>query len=158
MDDLLKRGRELLEAQPCSGVFGLTLLELSPGMALLRADMGRRHQQQNGLVHGGVICCTAEFALNLAGFSVLGCDTDLMELKLDHLRPAAGAFLLVRAVTVHTARRQAICRCDVFACDERDERLCATASGTVVMVPSFAWGRPEAVALAAAPGPADAVA
>lgn len=154
MNDLLTLGRELLAAQPCSRLFGLTLEELAPGMARLRIDLGERHKQQHGLVHGGVVCCAAESALHLAGLSVLGCDTDLMEIKLDHLRPAAGDYLIAHAATVHIARRQAVCRCDVMVCNARGEWLCATASGTVVLLPSLAWGRSsEASPLAAVRAP-----
>lgn len=141
MSDLLARGRELLAAQPYSRLFGLELEDLWPGKATLRVDLDGRHQKQYGLVHGGVICCAAESVLHLAGFSVLGCETDLMEIKLDHLRPAVGDRLVAHAATVHVARHQAVCRCDVFVCNGRGEWLCATASGTIVMLPSPVWSR-----------------
>ncbi len=155
MTDLLTLGRELLAAQPYSRLLGIALQALSPGMAQLRFDLDGRHNQQHGLVHGGVICCAAESALHLAGLSVLGCDTDLMEIKLDHLRPAAGDYLVAHAATVHIARRQAVCRCDVMVHSTRGEWLCATASGTVVLLPSLAWGRSAETTPAASAQPPD---
>ena len=33
---------------------------------------------------------------------------------------------------VHYGKRQAVCRCEVFAADQGAETLCATAQGTIV--------------------------
>ncbi len=53
------------------------------------------------------------------------------EFKINYVRPAQGDFLVARASVVHHGRRQAVCRCDVFASDDGAKVFCATAQGTM---------------------------
>ncbi len=46
-------------------------------------------------------------------------------------RPARGVALVARASVVHAGKRQIVCRCDVFAITGTEEKLCATAQGTI---------------------------
>ncbi len=54
------------------------------------------------------------------------------EFKINYLKPARGGFLVARAGVVHHGKRQAVCRCDVFAVDQGGETLCANAQGMIV--------------------------
>lgn len=40
--------------------------------------------------------------------------------------------VLARAGVIHHGKRQAVCRCDVFAVDQGGETLCANAQGMIV--------------------------
>lgn len=57
------------------------------------------------------------------------------EYKINYLRPASGEMLVARASVVHAGKRQAVCRCDVFAVGAGgEEEFCAAAQGTIVSV------------------------
>lgn len=131
--DLLQFGRRILAEQPFSVLLGTELTAFEPGRAELTLAVRREHQQQHGFVHGGVVSYLADNALTYAGGSALpqqGVVTS--EYKINYLRPAIGQTLVARASVQYAGRTQAVCRCDVFAVNQGEEKLCATAQGTIV--------------------------
>nr|WP_200900257.1 PaaI family thioesterase [Rubrobacter aplysinae] len=141
MEELFDTGRRILEAQPFSVMLGTRLVSFSEGEAVLETPIREELLQQNGFVHGGVLGYAADNALTFAGGSALGPAVLTSEYKINYLRPAAGKKLVARAAVVYSGRRQAVCRCDVLSVGESgEERLCATAQGTVS---STAGGVPD---------------
>jgi acyl-coenzyme A thioesterase PaaI-like protein len=53
------------------------------------------------------------------------------EYKLNYVRPALGARLVARAEAVAVSKSQAVCRCDVYAVRDGEEKQCAVAQGTI---------------------------
>lgn len=106
---------------------------MEPGTAEVAVDLDDHLLQQNGFAHGGVIGYLVDNALTFAGGSVLGAGVLTQGYTLNYVRPGVGERLVARATVVHRSRRQAVCRCDVFAVDGDDERLCATSMGTIVV-------------------------
>jgi uncharacterized protein (TIGR00369 family) len=129
--DLLTFGRKVLAEQPFSASLGAQLEAFSPGHAELSLPMAPVLLQQHGFVHGGVRSYLADNALTFAGGSVLG-DAVTAEFKINYLRPAKDADqLLAVATVVGSGKTQAVCRCDVFAVQAGERRLCAAAQGTI---------------------------
>ena len=129
--DMLDSGRKILASQPFSVLLGAELLGLSPGTAEIKVPISPQLGQQHGFVHGGVVSYAADNALTFAGGSVLGPAVVTSEFKINYLRPARGDYLIARASVLHHGRRQAVCRCDVFASDDGTEVVCATSQGTI---------------------------
>ena len=132
MSDLRTIGSGALAAQPFSRLMGAELVELVAGRAELRLAARADFAQQHGFIHGGVLSYLADNALTFAGGSVLGPDVVTAEYLTSYARPAKGTLLVARAVVVSASRRQAVCRCDVFAVSAGQETLCAVAQGTIV--------------------------
>lgn len=124
-------GREILASQPFSVLLGAELLGLSSGAAEIRVPIGPQLLQQRGSVHGGVIGYAADNSITFAGGSVLGPAVVTSEFKINYLQPARGDFPTARAAVIHHGRRQAVGRCDIFALEDGDEVLCASAQGAV---------------------------
>lgn len=129
---ILELGRKILASQPFSVFLGAELLGLCPGTAELRIPIRPELGQQHGFVHGGIVSYAADNTLTFAGGSVLGTAVVTSEFKINYVKPAGGEFLVARAGVVHHGKRQAVCRCDVFAVAQGVETLCATAQGTIV--------------------------
>lgn len=136
MEITLELGRQVLASQPFSVLIGATLLAFSPGEAELTIPITDQLKQQYGFLHGGVISYAADNALSFAGGSVLGLLVLTSEYKINYLRQAAGERLVARARVIHASKRQAVCRCDVYAVQDDEETLCATAQGTIVKIGS----------------------
>ncbi|MGH2747456.1 MAG: PaaI family thioesterase [Actinomycetota bacterium] len=133
MSDLLELGRDILKRQSFSTHVGAELAVFEAGRAELVLDVGDHLLQQNGFVHGGVVAYLVDNAITFAGGSVLGPNVLTQEYKVSFVRPAVGARLIARAAVVHHSRRQAVCRCDVYATGaDEEEKLCATALGTIL--------------------------
>ena len=130
----LAMGREVLASQPFSTLIGAELAALSPGRCELQVPITEAVKQQHGFVHGGVLSYAADNALTYAGGTALRVPVVTSEFKINYLRPAIGERLIARAEAVHTGKSQAVCRCDVFAIKDGEEKVCATAQGTIVPV------------------------
>ncbi len=128
---LLEVGRAVLALQPFSVHLGAELMAFEPGNAELSITVQPHFEQQNGFVHGGIVSYLVDNALTFAGGSVLGPNVLTQEFKVTYVRPAKGERLVARATVVQSSKRQAVCRCDVFAVTGEDEALCATSLGTI---------------------------
>lgn len=133
--DLLALGRRILAEQPFSVLLGTELTAFAAGRAELTLVVRPEHRQQHGFVHGGVVGYLADNALTYAGGSVLpGQGVVTSEYKINYLRPALGESLIARATVLYAGKSQAVCRCDVLAVTAGEEKLCATAQGTIVPI------------------------
>jgi uncharacterized protein (TIGR00369 family) len=130
-EDYTELGQQVMAAQPFTRLLGAHLTHLSPGKAELEIPLRLEHNQQHGLVHGGVISYLVDDVLTFAGGSVLGPDVLTLEIKLNYLRPAVGERLVARGWVVSAGRRNAVCRCDVLVVNEGVETLCAAGQGTI---------------------------
>lgn len=131
MTDPLEFGREVLRQQPFSRLLGAELTAFSPENTELRLPVRDDLRQQHGIVHGGVMAYLADNALTFAGGTVLGAKIVTMEFKINYVRRADGDTLIARAQVVHAGKRQAVCRCDIFAVRDDTEMLVAVAQGTI---------------------------
>lgn len=132
MEEFFNMGQQVLDAQPFSYMLGTKLVSFSEEESVLEIPIREELLQQNGFVHGGVLSYAADNALTFAGGSALGPSVLTSEYKINYLRPASGRKLVARATVVYAGKRQAVCRCDVLSVgEEGEERLCATAQGTV---------------------------
>ncbi|KAF0166244.1 MAG: thioesterase [Rhodocyclaceae bacterium] len=130
--DLLKLGRRILAEQPFSVLLGAELTAFEPGRAELRLPVRQELKQQHGFVHGGVVSYLADNALTYAGGSANpGQGVVTSEFKINYLRPAIGDVLIARASVLYAGKTQIVCRCDIFAVTGTEEKLCATAQGTI---------------------------
>jgi uncharacterized protein (TIGR00369 family) len=134
MTDLQELAHQALKLQPFSVLIGTELAEFTEGKATLVVPIAENLKQQNGYVHGGVISYAADNALTFAGGTVLGVSVLTSEYKINYLTPAVGEKLIARASVIHAGKRQAVCRCDVYAVQDGQETLCAAAQGTIVKV------------------------
>lgn len=134
MSDFLILGRKILDSQPFSVLLRAELADFREGYAELRVPITNNLKQQHGFVHGGIISYAADNAITFAGGSVLGTAVLTQEFKINYLRPAVGDFLVAKASVVYAGKRQAVCRCDVFALSNGEEKLVAAAQGTIMKV------------------------
>jgi uncharacterized protein (TIGR00369 family) len=130
--DLMSMGQRALASQPFSALLGAQLTAFADGIAELVLPTRPELLQQHGFVHGGVLGYLADNALTFAGGSVLGEAVLTSEFKINYVRPASGERLIARAVVVGRSQTQAVCRCDIFAVKDGQEKLCAAAQGTIV--------------------------
>ena len=134
--NLIDLAKKVLSEQPFSTLVGAELGAIEPGRAELVIPLRPELLQQHGFVHGGVISYAADNAITFAGGSVLGDAVVTAEYKINYLRPAMGEKLIVRAEAVHAGKRQAVCRCEVFAVKGDETSLCAVAQGSVTKIES----------------------
>ncbi|MDH6286810.1 PaaI family thioesterase [Rhodococcus sp. NM-2] len=124
----------VLEAQPFSVLVGARMTQFGEGGATLEIPVRDELRQQNGFVHGGVLSYAADNALTFAAGTVLGANIMTAGFTITYLRPAQGVLLRADARADASTRRQALCRCDIYAVqDDGSEVLCAAAQGTATV-------------------------
>lgn len=128
----LEMAQAVLAAQPFNEVFGAEITVFGDQAAVLRLEIGDRHRQQYGLVHGGVYAYLADNVLTFAAGTVLGANVITTGVAINYLHAARRGVLEARARVVHHDPRHAVCVAEIYAIDEADqETLCAIAHGTV---------------------------
>ncbi|WP_328906686.1 PaaI family thioesterase [Streptomyces sp. NBC_00234] len=129
----LESAQKVLDSQPFSVLVGARVTAFGDGGATLEVAVRPELQQQNGFLHGGVIAYAADNAITFAAGTTLGPAVLTGGFSIQYVRPATGRTLSARAVVVHSGRRQAVVRCDLFTLgDDGEENLCAVAQGTVL--------------------------
>ncbi|MFF3244748.1 PaaI family thioesterase [Streptomyces sp. NPDC002870] len=129
----LDLAQKVLDSQPFSRLLGARITAFGNGQAVLEVDVREELHQQNGYLHGGVIAYAADNSITFAAGTTLGPAVLTGGFSVQYIRPATGRTLIARAAVVHTGRRQAVVRCDLFTVNtDGDETLCAVAQGTVL--------------------------
>ncbi|WP_328535918.1 PaaI family thioesterase [Streptomyces sp. NBC_00344] len=129
----LQLARKTLEAQPFSRLVQARITAFGDGRAVLEVDSRTELHQQNGFLHGGVLAYAADNAITFAAGTTLGAAVLTGGFSISYVRPAVGRTLAARAQVMHTGRRQATVRCDLYVVGEDgEEALCAIAQGTVL--------------------------
>lgn len=129
----LDLAQKVLDSQPFSRLLGARITAFGNGRAVLEVDVREELHQQNGYLHGGVIAYAADNSITFAAGTTLGPAVLTGGFSVQYIRPATGRTLIARAAVVHTGRRQAVVRCDLFTVNtDGDETLCAVAQGTVL--------------------------
>lgn len=129
--DLLAMAQGVLDAQPFSTLVGARATRFTPeGVEVslaLRPDLTQHH----GFAHGGLQATLADITLTFMGAAALGPSVLTSEFKINFLRPAQGDTLIGRGSVLSAGKRQAVTRCDLYAAQDGQEKLVATALGTI---------------------------
>nr|WP_030778272.1 PaaI family thioesterase [Streptomyces sp. NRRL S-920] len=137
--------QKVLDAQPFSRLVRARITRFGEGAATLEIVARDELRQQNGFLHGGVLAYAADNSITFAAGTTLGPAVLTSGFSIQYVRPATGAKLVAHAVVVHTGRRQATVRCELFGVaqgrdgadgadgtDTDARTLCAIAQGTVL--------------------------
>jgi uncharacterized protein (TIGR00369 family) len=131
----IETARMVLAAQPFSVLLGARLEVFEKGRATIVLPVRENLKQQNGFLHGGVLAYAADNAITFAAGSTLGPEVLTSGVTISYIRPGSGVTLQAEAEVTYTGRRQAVCRCDLYAVAEGGARvLSAIAQGTVLCV------------------------
>jgi uncharacterized protein (TIGR00369 family) len=114
---------------PIADLLGIELVSAGGGECTMRLDVGERHSNPMGTIHGGVLCDIADAAMGMAFFSTLddGESFTTLELKINFVRPFWTGTLLAHGKVVDRGRTVGLTECRIV--DDR-ERLIAHATGT----------------------------
>ncbi|MCX7929491.1 MAG: PaaI family thioesterase [Chlorobi bacterium] len=124
---------QCLERQEFMKHIGCRLTAIEPGHVEAQITLDKRHQQHDGLSHGGVIATLADV---VAGFSVYTLLTDdqltvTVDMMISFLEAATGTHLRAVGRVVRHGTTTSFARAEVFACTEnKAERLIAIAQAT----------------------------
>ncbi len=118
---------------PLKSFLEMTIEGGDPGVGTAHVELGDRHLNPNGVVHGGVLFTMVDTAMGKATMSVLdeGRFCASVEVELRFIRPASEGSLTAVAEVLKKGR--SIVHLQARVADGRD-RLIATAAGTFAII------------------------
>lgn len=128
----IAQAQAVLGAQPFSVLVGARVEKMTPQEVVVRVPFRLQLTQHHGFVHGGLQATLADIGLTFMGAAALGPSVLTSEFKINFLRPARGEELVARGSVVSAGKRQAVTRCDIYAVEGGQEKIVATALGTIV--------------------------
>ncbi|NQW30042.1 MAG: PaaI family thioesterase [Ignavibacteria bacterium] len=117
-------------------LIGCKLTKIEPGLVIAEMDIGKEHEQQIGLIHGGVTASIADVAAGFAGFTLVGLNehTVTAEIKVSYLNKGFGGRLKAIGRVVKAGRSFMFCEADVFNLHGDTETLIARATTTIAVI------------------------
>ncbi len=115
---------------------GLVPVSLKPGEFITQLKLEKRHFQQDGFAHAGVIATMADHTGGGAGGTLVkeGETVLTVEFKINFLRPALGDRLRCSAKVLKAGRTIIVSESEVFAVKDGAEKLAAKATVTLAVV------------------------
>jgi uncharacterized protein (TIGR00369 family) len=138
MATILESAEKILQGQapppPIARLLGFALKAVEPGHAIFEMDVGERHHNPMGTLHGGVYCDLADLAMGYAYASTLGeAETfTTIELKINFFRPLRDGKLTAEARIVKAGSTLGYVECDLK--DDKG-KLVARAASTCLKLP-----------------------
>lgn len=134
-----------LERQEFMKHINCILTVIEPGYVEALITLSKHHQQQLGLVHGGVTATIADVAAGFAGFTLVDVNehTVTAEIKISYFTKAQGKQLRAIGRVVKAGRSMHFCEADVYCVMEGgSEILVARASTTMAIITPKQTGLP----------------
>jgi len=119
---------------PFTHLIGLTIAELEFDRCRIDLDLGERHLQPFGIVHGGVLATLIDTATFWAGFMRLPEDAGLVnvDLKLNYLRSVSSGGLRAEGRCLRAGRQVSYAEASVF---DGGGELVAHGTSTLMALP-----------------------
>jgi uncharacterized protein (TIGR00369 family) len=124
----LSRVKAVFSLAPFIQEVGYELADAGPGWVETRLDVERRHLQQHGYIHAGVVTTMADHTAGGAASTVVqpGQSVLTSDLSIQLLRAGQGGELRCRGEVVKAGRTLVFTQADVWADDVHIARLHAT--------------------------------
>jgi uncharacterized protein (TIGR00369 family) len=115
-------------------LLGATLTDVKKGNCEIQLPYKIELTQQDEYIHAGVIGTIADSAAGYAAYTMMeeGASVLSIEYKLNLLAPAIGDMFIARANVVKAGKTITVCTSDVIAKTGNKEKLCATATVTLM--------------------------
>ena len=136
-DDALERVLASFRRQGLMRLLGAEVVEAGEGRCVIEVPFHEDLTQQESYFHGAVIGAVAD---NAGGYAALtlappGREVLTVEYKVNFLAPARGEKLVARGEVVSAGRRLFVCRAEVSAVENGEDRACANLLQTVSLAP-----------------------
>ena len=134
--DYKKRVEEFLHRQHFMKHIGFELHTVKEGYTEGHLALNQTHQQQKGLVHGGVIATVADITMGFAAYTAVPEDHHVVtgELKISYLNPGKGDRLVAKGWVLKQGRKINFCESEVWCYTGENGVLIAKASASMVTI------------------------
>lgn len=130
------RIERFLERQYFMKLVGFELNVIEPGTTEGWLDLKQEHQQQTGLVHGGVTATLADIVAGFAAYTLVPEDQHVVtgEIKISYFAKGKGQKLHAIGRVLKQGRRLNFCEAEVWCIDGDKRTLIAKATTTMATI------------------------
>ena len=134
--DFRSRVEKFLERQYFMKLVGFELNVIEEGRTEGWLDLKQQHQQQTGLVHGGVTATLADIVAGFAAYTVVPEDHHVVtgEIKVSYFNPGKGDRLQAIGWVLKQGRKLNFCEAEVWCHQGDDKTLIAKATTTMATI------------------------
>ncbi|GHE66695.1 PaaI family thioesterase [Roseivirga thermotolerans] len=128
------RIKKFLERQHFMKLVGFDLNVIDEGRTEGWLELREEHQQQTGLVHGGVTATVADIVAGFSAYTVVAEDQHVVtgEIKISYFAPGRGQKLYAKGWVVKQGKKMNFCEAEVWCIDGEKRTLIAKATTTMV--------------------------
>ena len=129
-----QRVRASFALQGLMTLLGATLIDVKPGLVVIRLPFRQELTQQNGFFHAGATSAIADSAGGYAGLSVFPENSGVLtvEYKINLLAPAQGDYLEAVGSVIRSGRTLTVCQLEVFAVRGNERTVIAVGQQTLI--------------------------
>lgn len=130
------RVEKFLERQHFMKLVGFTMDVIEAGKTEGFLEIGQQHEQQTGLIHGGVIATLADIVAGFAAYTLVSEDQHVVtaELKISYLNRGMGQQLYAIGRVLKQGRRLHFCESEVWSVNGGGRKLIAKATTTMAVI------------------------
>ena len=136
--DFKTRVRNSFGRQTAMRTLGAVVNLVEPGEVEIEMPYRADLTQQHGFIHGGIVTAIVDSACGYAAFSLSAPDTAVLtvEYKVNFVAPAKGERLVARGEVVRPGATVTVCKGNVLAYEDGEEKLVATMLTTLMLMPN----------------------
>jgi len=118
---------------------GFDVVHIDDGCFESCLTLEKKHMQQDGFVHAGVIATMADHTAGYSAFTLVPDDQQILtiEFKINYFKPAVGHKLLCRSRVVSKGTKIIVSESEVFSVSDENEKLVSKAMVTMMPVPAL---------------------
>ena len=136
--DFKARVRISFGRQTAMRTLGAVVNLVEPGEVEIEMPYRADLTQQHGFIHGGIVTAIVDSACGYAAFSLSAPDTAVLtvEYKVNFVASAKGERLVARGEVVRPGATVTVCKGNVLAYEDGEEKLVATMLTTLMLMPN----------------------
>ncbi|MDP7588638.1 MAG: PaaI family thioesterase [Dehalococcoidia bacterium] len=136
--DFKARVRNSFGRQTAMRTLGAVVNLVEPGEVEIEMPYRADLTQQHGFIHGGIVTAIVDSACGYAAFSLSAPDTAVLtvEYKVNFVASAKGERLVARGEVVRPGATVTVCKGNVLAYEDGEEKLVATMLTTLMLMPN----------------------
>ena len=134
--DFRERIKAYLEEQHFMNLMGFDLDRIEPGLTEGHMDLEKKHHQQWGLLHGGVVATIADIVAGFAAYTLVPPDVHVVtgEIKISYFKPGIGDKVRAKGWVVKPGKKLSFCEAEVYSIYGDKTKLIAKATTTMINI------------------------
>ena len=125
-----------MEGQEFMRLLEIDLIEIEEGKTRATLKVQKKHKQQNGFLHGGVVSTLADVVMGFAAFSLVPHDHHVVtgDLRISFLSPSLSENVYAKGWVLKPGKKLHFCEAEIWEENSDSNKLIAKASSSMAVI------------------------